>query len=100
MDTNFQSQPRFNTAGAPSLYSLPQLDEMNKVYLQHRMTYRGASWPAGMNYGVAWDNAAHRLIDAYSPPSTQSCIWANGCDMRRYLSQRLLQFFPRNSCFL
>lgn len=48
----------------------------------------------GLNYGVGWDCESDTLIDATSPPSEETCIWANGCLVRRFL---LLQNITLNS---
>lgn len=79
--TNGESQPRFQG----STYSQAQLDAMYEVYGAHRLSGRSQSWPAGLNHGVAWDHNLHVLKDMDNATSTQACIWANGCDYRRYV---------------
>eukprot|EP00026_Physarum_polycephalum_P000452 Phypoly_transcript_00453.p2 GENE.Phypoly_transcript_00453~~Phypoly_transcript_00453.p2 ORF type:complete len:706 (+),score=95.46 Phypoly_transcript_00453:2560-4677(+) len=66
-------------------YDFPDMDAWKLVYLQHRMSLPASDWPNGLTYGVAWDCDSQSLTDATSPPSTESCIWANGCTMRRYI---------------
>jgi len=81
--------PRFQTYmnGLPLVNpnTLADLDAWKLVYLQHRMAMTASDWPNGFNYGVGWDCSTQSLIDAESQTSSQSCIWANGCTMRRYI---------------
>ncbi|KAH3761610.1 hypothetical protein Pelo_6613 [Pelomyxa schiedti] len=78
-DTFMMSQPTI------TVYELDQLDTWKKVYLEHRMSSTYPAWPDGFNFGVGWDCDTETLIDADSPPSTTTCIWANGCLVRRYV---------------
>lgn len=58
---------------------------MYVVYGQHRLSGRSQSWPAGLNWQVAWDQTNKVLKDLNNATSTQACIWANGCDYQRYV---------------
>ena len=81
MATNGESQPKFTGAS----YSVAQLDAMKLVYAQHRLSGRSQSWPAGLNYQVSWNSNTNTLIDVDNATSTTACVWANGCDYRRYV---------------
>ncbi len=82
--TNGMSQPLFKVTGG-TLYTVPQLDAMKQVYGQHRMAGRSQSWPQGLNYQVSWNAQTHTLIDLDNATSPQECVWANGCDYKRYV---------------
>jgi len=70
--------PNFATYldGLPLIYTedLADMDAWKLVYLQHRMSLPASDWPNGLTYGVGWDCGSQALIDATSPPSTESCI--------------------------
>src|SRR4051812_15377439 len=52
---------------------------------ERSLIFSDPAWPDGFNYGVGWDCTTHSLIDADNNTSTQQCIWANGCLVRRYV---------------
>ena len=81
--TNGMSQPLFRVTGP--VYDVQQLDAMKQVYGQHRMAGRSQSWPAGLNFQVSWNSQTHALIDMDNATSASACIWANGCDYKRYV---------------
>eukprot|EP01113_Clastostelium_recurvatum_P033868 TRINITY_DN4527_c0_g1_i4.p1 TRINITY_DN4527_c0_g1~~TRINITY_DN4527_c0_g1_i4.p1 ORF type:complete len:1544 (-),score=244.84 TRINITY_DN4527_c0_g1_i4:48-4322(-) len=68
-----------------TVYQLDQMDAWKKVFLQHRMSPVAGDWPNGLSPNVGWDCTKKTLVDADPATSTESCIWANGCTMRRYI---------------